>query len=184
MILKDGVSESAWKFYLVKWIDRMKNKYLHIVVAFFLLALLTGCDNGEIKIKKLNHGDGVWAWENTTYNYYDDVGAAVDCTLTTNDPGELIFFQDNTLNGLYDYYLVVANINDTSGVIEAYTGEVYYDDDRVHFGQDANLNAFPTELMYSWTVDKGTRHKQEWSRYELRADGSLYSKISINLKKK
>jgi hypothetical protein len=165
------------------WIN-MKKISLPIFGLLFAFSLLIGCDKADIKVKKLYHGDGTWTIESIHYEYYDSTGKNIIHDSTLTDVGEMIFFRTTTLNALWDYHFVVINLPDASGIIHAYTGEVFFDESRVHFGQDANLSPFPGEFMALWSVNNSNRHKQEWSKYQLRGDGTLDVKTTIALKKK
>lgn len=154
---------------------------LGILIAF---SFLIGCDKADMKIKKLYHGDGIWTIESVHYENYDASGAHVISDSTATNLGELVFFRNTTLNALFDYHFVVANMLDAQGVVHVYTGEAYFDETRVHFGQDSRLSPFPTLLMALWTINDSSRHKQEWSNYQLRGDGTLAVKTTISLKKK
>lgn len=135
-----------------------------------------------MKVKKLNHGDGTWTIESLHYEYYDAAGHSVVSDSTVSDLGELIFFKTTTLNALWDYHLVVANMKNASGDNSAYRGEVFFDTDRADFQQTVDGDAFP--FLGLWSVNKSSRRIQEWSSFGLRADGTLGSKVTISLKKK
>lgn len=147
-----------------------------------LLAVLftAGCDKADMKIKKLNHGDGTWDIVSIHYEYYDSTGATVISDSTETAPGEIVFFTTTTLDGLYDYVLCTAHMNEPAGV-ETYIFEVYFDEARAHF-QDALNGPVPGSLNALWTVNKSSRKKQEWSTYLLRSDGSLYGKRTVVMK--
>jgi hypothetical protein len=162
----------------------MKKIALPLLGLFIAFSLLTGCDKADVKIKKLYHGDGIWTIENIHYEYYDANGKSVISDSTVSNPGELVFFRTGTLNELFDYHFVVANMYDAAGNVQVSTGEAFFDETRVHFGQDANSSPFPAVLLALWTVNNSDRHKQEWSNYQLRLDGTLAVKTSISLKKK
>jgi hypothetical protein len=160
----------------------MKNIIRLFVIAIVTGLLFTGCDKADMKVKKLNHGDGTWTIESLHIEYYDSLGRNVVSDETQSNLGELIFFKSTTLDALFDYHLVVADIPDANGNIAAYRGEVYFDEDRADFDQTVDGDPFP--FLGLWTVNDSSRHKQEWSSYVLKADGSLYSKSTLTLKKK
>lgn len=153
-------------------------KRITFILASFCVFLLVSCDKGDIEIRKLNRGEGIWAIESIRYEQYDSVGVNVVSTTNYSDVGEFVFFQNTTLNGLYDEHLVVVNINDTSGVIMGYPGGVYYDDNRVKIEADGS------GLSGVWTVVENGRRKQEWALYSANMDGGLATKSTMNLKKK
>lgn len=161
------------------------NNMKKILIPSLLLLLtasffVTGCDKADMKIKKLNHGDGTWAITSIQFEYFDSVGVSVVLDSTVNEPGELVFFTTTTLNGLFDYHLCVANMNE-GGSIHTYNFEAYYDEARVSFQPTVNGDV-PNVLETLWTVNDSSRKKQEWSTYALRSDGTLYCKKTIKLK--
>lgn len=153
------------------------NRITFILASFFIL-LFVSCDKGDIEIRKLNRGEGIWAIESLRYEQFDSTGVSVVSTANYSDVGEFVFFQNTTLSGLYDEHLVVVNINDTSGVIMAYPGGVYYDDNRV------KIDAGGSGLNGVWTVIENGRRKQEWALYTTNADGGLATKSTMHIKKK
>lgn len=155
-------------------------KILAPILLLFAIFFIESCEKADMKIKKLNHGDGTWDILSVQYEYYDSTGSFVVLDSTVNDPGELVFFSTTTLNGLFNYYLCVANIN-TPGGVDSYKFEVFFDEARAHFGETVD-GIVPDFLNALWTVNKSNRKKQEWSTYALRGDGSLYSKKTITLK--
>lgn len=148
------------------------------IFAAIIASTFVACDKGDIEIKKLNRGEGIWAIETLRTDYYDAAGASVDSSTTVADIGEFVFFQNTTLNGLFDEHLVVVNINDTSGVIFAYAGGVYYDDNRVKIAETGS------GLDGVWTVVDNGRNKQEWQLFATNTNGGLATKWTLNIKKK
>ncbi len=157
----------------------MKKFFAPFLLLLLTAALIVSCEKPDMKIKKLNHGDGTWTINSIHYQYYDSLGATVVFDSTASNPGELVVFTTTTLNGLFDYRLCVANMNEAGGV-NVYNFEIFFDEARVHFGSTVDGDP-PAELAGLWTVDKSNRRKQEWSTYELRNDGSLARKKTIEL---
>lgn len=151
-------------------------------IVFILTAIVTvtfaACDKGDIEIRKLNRGEGIWTIESVYYEEYDSAGANVIGSSTISNPGEFVFFRNTTLNGLFDEHFVVANMTDTSGIVTAYPGGVYYDDNRVKITCDHSL------VDGVWTVEENGRRKQEWTLFSVRGDGSLETKATMNISKK
>ncbi len=148
------------------------------------LLLLASCDTGDIEIKKLNRGEGIWQIASIRYQHYDSAGANVVADSTRNAPGELVFFRTTTLNALYDYYLVVANMYQPNGDIISNPGEVFYDGNRANLAEGSGpAYDFPDELEGVWTVEDDGRKKQVWAIYQLRGNSSLQTKISMTLEK-
>lgn len=148
------------------------------ILGVVIASVFVSCDKGDMEVKKLSRGEGIWSIETLRTDYYDAAGASVDSTTTAVDLGEFVFFQNTTLNGLYDEHLVVVNIDDTSGVIYAYPGGVYYDDERV------KIDAPGSGLSGVWTVADNGRNKQEWHLFSVNANGGLSTKYTLNIKKK
>jgi hypothetical protein len=156
-------------------------KLLAPFFALVLVALFTaGCEKPDMKIKKLNHGDGTWTITSIHYEYYDSTGSSVVADSTVLDAGEIVVFNSTTLNALWGYRLCVANMNESTGV-EVYPCEIFFDEARVNFQPTVN-GEVPPSLYALWTVNESSRRKQEWSTFELRGNGTLYSKRTIKLK--
>ncbi len=148
------------------------------------LLLLASCDPGDIEIKKLNRGEGIWQIAGLRYQQYDSTGANVVADSTRDNPGELVFFKTTTLNALYDYYLVVANMYQSNGDIISNPGEVFYDGNRASLAEGTGpVYDFPDELEGVWTVEDDGRKKQVWTIYQLRGNSSLQTKITMTLEK-
>jgi hypothetical protein len=158
----------------------MKKLLAPLVLLLIAAMLVTSCEKGDMKIKKLNHGDGRWTITSIRYQYYDSLGANVVFDSTASKPGEIVVFTTTTLNGLFNYRLCVANMNESTGV-SVYPCEIFFDESRVHFGSTVDGDP-PGALAGLWTVDDSSRRKQEWSTYSLRADGTLALKRTANLK--
>lgn len=155
---------------------------LFFTAAFF--AFCASCDVGDIEIKKLNRGKGTWQIAGLRYQHYDSTGANVVADSTRDNPGELVFFKTTTLNALYDYYLVVANMYQPSGDIISNPGEVFYDSNRASLAEGAGpAYDFPDELEGVWTVEDDGRKKQVWTIYQLRGNSTLQTKITMTLEK-
>ncbi|HTF05338.1 MAG TPA: hypothetical protein VK826_15015 [Bacteroidia bacterium] len=152
-----------------------KISFILVVISTFILV---SCDKGDMEVKKLNRGEGIWSITSMRYETYDSLGVNVVSTTTREDIGEFVFFQNTTLSGLYDEHLVVVNINDTSGVIRAYSGGVYYDDSRVKIDADGS------GVSGVWTIIDNGRRKQEWALHVTHPSGSLGSKTTLYMKKK
>ncbi len=152
-------------------------KRIIILLASISSLFMISCDKGDMEVKKLNRGEGIWVIESVQTDQYDSAGVSVISTLTVNDPGEFVFFQNTTLNGLFDEHLVVVNMNDTSGVITAFPGGVYYDDNRVKIDAGCPYDGV-------WTVVDNGRRKQEWSIFSTNVNGGLQSKMTMFIKKK
>lgn len=152
---------------------------LAILSAAFIVTLFASCDKGDMEVKKLNRGEGIWVIESVEKSYYDSTGAHVDSTRLYQDVGEFVFFQNTTLNALFDEHFVVVNLNDTSGNILAYPGGVYYDDNRVKIATDGGI-----WLDGVWTVVDNGRRKQEWAIYGLQSNGNLGEKWTMKISKK
>jgi hypothetical protein len=136
------------------------------------------CDKGDMEIKKLNRGEGVWTIESIQTDTYDSLGVNVVSTVTQTDIGEFVFFNNTTLNGLYDEHFLTLHIKDTNGIVSAYPGGVYYDDNRVKISETGS------GIDGVWTVDDNGRRKQEWSIYSVRPSGTLATKSILKMKKK
>jgi hypothetical protein len=155
-------------------------KLLSILFVFSFAAFITSCDKADMKIKKLNHGEGTWDIVSIHYEYYDSLGVKVISDSTDTGPGEIVFFTSTTLNGLFDYHLATANMKE-GNYVHVYPCEVYFDEARIHFGATVN-GAVPDALNALWTVNSSSRRKQEWSTFELRGDGTLAAKRTVTLK--
>ena len=160
----------------------MKKNIRILISSLIIAAAFIGCDKGDMKIKKLNHGSGIWTIESVHYQYYNLRGSSVISDSTISNPGELILFKNATLDALYDYYLLVANMKDINGNVSAYRGEIFFDNERAHITTTVDGDAIPYQGL--WTVEKSNRLKQVWSIFSVRTDGSLYSKTTLSLKKK
>jgi hypothetical protein len=160
-------------------------KKLICILFVGLSVAFASCDKGDIEIKKLNRGSGTWAIESMRYETFDSAGVNVISTSTVENPGELIFFESATLNALFAHHMVVATMFDTSGAVIANPGRVFYDGDRVWFGEDPDASHnFPNELEGIWTVNDDGRKSQEWNMYYVNSTtGLLETKISMFLKK-
>lgn len=160
-------------------------KTAYLLFAALLVAFVS-CDKGDMEIKKLNRGEGIWEITSMRYETYDSLGQHVVSTNTVSAPGELVFFKTASLDALFDYYLVVANMKDpATGNISAYPGQIYYDGNRVSMEEDSDpYHSFPNELEGVWTITDDGRKKQEWTSYALGTNGELTQKTTIYLKKK
>lgn len=156
-----------------------------IAIPFFVAAMsLMSCDKGDVEIKRMTRGEGVWAIETMQYDTYDSAGVNVVSTSTLSDVGELIFFESPTLNALFDHHMVVADINDTSGTVYSSPGDVYYDGDRCYFGEDADPNHnFPDFLEGLWTIEENGRKTQVFTMFSVNTNGTLVGKCTMTLKK-
>jgi hypothetical protein len=151
-----------------------------IVVAF------SSCDKGDMEIKKLNKGEGIWAIESMVIETYDSTGVNRIASMEQTNIGEFVFFQNTTLNALYDEHFVTALIEDTTGVTTGYTGGVYYDDSRVKIDCDPQPPVFNgyTSLNGVWTVEDNGRKKQMWTMYILDNNATLHEKYILEISRK
>jgi hypothetical protein len=144
---------------------------------------MTSCDKGDIEIRKMTRGDGIWSIESIKYDTFDVSGTNVVSTYTWSNVGELTFFSSPTTNALYDHHLVVAAIFDTSGAELNNPGDVYYDGDRMHFGEDPDANHnFPDFLEGTWTVLEDKRREKVLTFHEVTLAGVLSVKRTMTLK--
>ena len=161
----------------------MKKILAPVIALLIAAAFLAGCDKADMKIKKLNHGDGTWTIKSIHYEYYDTIGHAVVSDSTVTEPGEIVFFTTTTLDALFDYHLCVINMKEANGTTGVYPGGVYFDNVRVHFEHNATQPNLPAEFEGQlWSVDDSSRRHQVWTHYSLRADGSLVTKLTMTLK--
>ena len=159
-------------------------KYTLLLLAAFSFALVS-CDKGDMEIKKLNRGDGTWTIASIHYENYDSLGQHVVSDSTQSDIGEFVIFKTPTLDALFDYYLIVANMNHPDGSITAHPGYIYYDGNRVHMQEDGDAHHnFPDQFEGVWTITKNKRREQEWTIYSSAPNGNLAQKITLVLKKK
>lgn len=154
-------------------------KKIVILTALLPLLALVSCDKGDMEIKKMNRGEGTWSIESLRYEYYNANGSDVDSTVTLDNPGELIFFREPTLNALFDEHLVVIDLFDTAGNVTAHPGGAYYDDVRCKISSDSG-----TPIDGVWTVVDNGRKKQQWQIVSASSNGGLVERITMNLKKK
>ncbi len=153
-------------------------KKLLILIPIVVAMIFFSCDKEDVKIKRLNRGKGIWQIETIEYFTYDSLGAHVVKDTTIAHAGELVVFTTKTLDGLYGYRLMVADMNDASGNFTAtFPGEIYDDGTRVDI-----RNSSPA-VSFLWTIDKNENRKQVWSTYSLKPDGSVSEKITMTLKK-
>ncbi len=162
----------------------MKN--LLCILIGILSIVFVSCDKGDVEIKKMTRGSGVWAIESMQYDTYDAAGASVISTTTVDNPGELLFFESPTLNALFSHHMVVATMFDTSGAVIANPGRVFYDGDRVYFGEDPDPgHNFPDILEGIWTIAEDGRKEQEWTMFWMNSStGLLETKVTMFMKKK
>ena len=159
----------------------MKTIFKSLLFFLFATIFFTSCQKEDVKIKKLNHGDGKWSIESVHYEFYDSLGVSVVSDSTVTKPGELVFFSTNTLNAIWGYYLVVGNLTDSNGNTYVCREEIYFDGDRANLQQTNSGD--PCPYLGLWTVNESSRHKQDWSAYQLRGDGTLWVKTTMVLKK-
>lgn len=161
----------------------MKNG-IYFICALFLF-VFSSCEVGDMEIKKLNRGEGIWEITGMQYQNYDSLGQNVVTDSTISDIGELVFFKSQTIDALFNYYLVVANMKDANGNITGHPGYIFFDGNRVSMKEDGDPNhSFPDGLEGIWTVTDSGRKKQEWTMYLLAPNGNLAQKVTIKLKKK
>ena len=152
-----------------------------IISSIFLFAL-TSCEKGDVEIKRLTKGDGIWTIESISYDTFDASGSAVVGNYNWNDVGEFVFFSSATANALYAHHLVVVTINDGSGGSSSYPGDVYYDGDRMFFQEDPDPNhSFPDYLEGTWTVTDDGRNKKVLTFYEMNGN-ALFVKRTMTIK--
>lgn len=144
-----------------------------LICAFFLMS----CDKGDMEVQKLNRGNGIWEIETVRYDYYNATGSSIDSSRTVNALGEMVFFNNTTLSGLYDEHLVVVDIFNANGTVTAFSGGVYYDDNRAKIDAGSMFDGV-------WTVVDNGRRKQEWALYAVYPTGYLATKTTMFLKKK
>lgn len=152
---------------------------LIILSATILVSLFASCDKGDLEVKKLNRGEGIWVIESVEKAYYDSTGINIDSTRLYENVGEFVFFQNTTLNALFDEHFVCVNLIDNLGNTQSYPGGVYYDDNRVKIATDAGI-----WLDGVWTVLDNGRRRQEWAIYALQANGELWQKWTMKIRKK
>lgn len=148
-----------------------------VLFAVTLVFLVTSCDKGDMEVQKLNRGKGIWEIETVRYDYYNAAGTSVDSSRSVSSPGEFVFFNNTTLNGLFDEHLAVVNIFNANGTVTAFPGGIYYDDNRAKIDAGSMFDGV-------WTVVDNGRRKQEWALYGVYPTGSLATKTTIFLKKK
>lgn len=159
-------------------------KYTLLLLAVFTLALAS-CEVGDMEVKKLNRGDGTWSIESIHYENYDSLGQHVVSDSTQSNVGEFVFFKTHTLDALFNYYLVVANMNHPDGSVIAHPGYIFYDGNRVSMKEDGDVNHnFPDQFEGVWTVTENKRRHQEWTIYSTNSSGNLVQKITLVLKRK
>jgi hypothetical protein len=150
-----------------------------ILFAVLSALFFASCEKGDIEVKRLYKGEGIWKIESLERSYYNAAGTGVDSSSTLSDVGEFVFFQNTTLNGLFEEHFMCLNLIDNLGNTQSYPGGVYFDANRVKISTDAG-----TSLDGVWTVDDDGRRKQVWSIYGMRPDGTLSEKWTMTLKKK
>lgn len=142
-----------------------------IIFFFVLLCIFLSCDKGDIKANRLQRGNGRWnmsTWEKIGYN----ADGTVQYDSVFHNIGEIIFFQDGSLNALYDYYSGVMKLNLLPVGQQVYRIEYYDDGNRFHIASDG----VPVELQHYninklYTVVKNRRNKQEL--IYIKSDGNI-----------
>ena len=163
----------------------MKKIFSLFSAFLFAAMILVSCDKGDMKIKKLYHGDGTWDVKSMHYEFYDAAGHAVDSEFTTTEPVEIVFFRTQTLDGLFDYHFASINITGSSGAKTQLSCGVFFDNVRANVETNSDVGPAPSafaDFMGTWTVEESSRHKQTWTKYTLRADGSLFEKVTMEMK--
>lgn len=159
----------------------------HIITVFAIVALVfVSCDKGDLEIRKLNKGEGIWAIESLTVEEYDSTGVNRINSVTGTDLGEFVFFKEGTLNALFDEHFLVLNRFDTSGVVIGHPGGAYYDDNRVKIDVDPEPYVMNGQYNLNgvWTVEDNGRRKQTWTMFILDGNATLYRKYILGIKKK
>lgn len=157
-----------------------------ITFCAIIAVVFASCDKGDLEIKKLNRGEGIWSIESLTIEHYDSTGVNRTNSVTGTDLGEFVFFQQTTLNGLFDEHFVVLDLFDTSGVVIGHPGGVYYDDNRVKIDVDPApfvMNG-QASLNGVWTVEDNGRRNQTWTMFLLDGNATLEWKYILEIKKK
>jgi hypothetical protein len=163
----------------------MKNSGIIFSFLFLLTLTFTSCDKGDMKIKKLNHGDGTWDVTKFRKEFYNADGSRVDSVYDETAPAEFVFFRTQTLDGLFDYHFLSINVTGSSGAKTQLSCGVFFDNVRANIETNSNIGAAPNEFvifMGTWTVEESSRHKQTWTQYILRPDGSLFEKLTMEMK--
>lgn len=157
-----------------------------ITLCALITAAFASCDKGDMEIKKLNKGEGIWTIESMIIEEYDSTGVNRINSVEQTGIGEFVFFKGTTLNALFDEHFVTTLIEDTSGVITGYTGGVYYDDTRVKIDCDPAPPVFggAATLNGVWTVQDNGRKAQTWTMYILDNNATLATKYILEISKK
>ncbi len=131
-----------------------------VIVAASLL-LLAACDKADLKANRLQRGNGRWnmtQWEKIAY---DSTGKVLYDSIYT-DIGEIIFFQEGSLNALYDYYVGVMKLSSLPVGMQVYRIEYYTDGLRFHIMSGDVPNDFSSyNINKVFNVRKRGRHRQE-----------------------
>jgi hypothetical protein len=161
----------------------MKNLFFPLLSALICVIFFTACDKADMKIKKLNHGDGTWTIESYTTEYFNAEGNSVDSTVTDESYGEIAFFKSTTLDALWDYHFSVIYQQDAQGHYHEFPCGVYFDGERAHIENNVYPENCPAQFLGLWTVEESSRRKQVWTMFTLRpADNSLAIKTTMRMK--
>jgi hypothetical protein len=157
-----------------------------ITLCAIVTVAFASCDKGDMEVRKLNRGEGIWAIESLTVEEYDSTGANRINSVTGTDLGEFVFFKEGTLNALFDEHFVVVDIFDTSGVVTGHPGGVYYDDNRVKIDADSDPRVMNDQFSLNgvWTVEENGRKAQTWTMFLLDANATLKWKYILTIRKK
>ncbi|CAN5908490.1 hypothetical protein BH11BAC7_BH11BAC7_34610 [soil metagenome] len=160
----------------------MKTLFTPLFALLLLAGFLTGCDKADMKIKQLYHGDGTWTIKSLHYEDYDSTGYYVVSDSTITEPGEFMFFKTTTLDGLFEYHFAVIMLKLPNGASHEYPCGVYFDGSRAHVEANVYPDYVPPEYLAVWSITKSGRRNQEWTKFTMRADGSLARKVTMVLK--
>jgi hypothetical protein len=149
---------------------------------FVFVATFSSCDPGDMHIKRMYGGDGVWTIESLQWQYYDSLGENVVVDSTHDDYGEMVFYRTKGTNALFDHYCVVVQVKTTNGTFADYPGEVFFDGLRANMQEDP-YHGFPDQLKGVWTVLEDHRKSQVWEQFTINSNGYMGSRKTLTLKK-
>lgn len=132
------------------------NNILSLLAALILIAAFSACERNDILANKMSSGSGIWVIEKIQYTNYDTSGAVISDSVSEN-VGEFVFFDSETLSALYDYNACVfAEYDSTGDVINSYPCEFYTDKFRF------DIRDAPAYISHTYTVEDWGSNKQTW----------------------
>lgn len=137
----------------------MTNKANHTIYALLVIAVViafTACERADSLANVMSSGKGIWQIEKIQYTYYDTSGAVTLDSVSEN-VGEFVFFDSETLSALFDYNACVYGEYDSTGAVAAsYPCEYFTDKFRF------DIRDAPQYISKTYTVEDWGTNKQTW----------------------